>query len=280
MTNTDNKKEIKHLIKIDRSDTKAVDKHIKSVFVDLKKTKTKILLSSYYQWYAQNPKYQTDQLNDFDSYVRKNKNNFDQKNKMVATAYGDKYAIILTKFVRDNLLFSKELVKIARDSVELCKIEGRGKLGFSRLFDDVEMQKIEEIFKLLQVQTGEVLVIQTSGEMREEIRNSIDRAPLKPVTKSFFKKVGKSTEKNNALTKEIANPTTSKLEKKSTPSVAISSEDSTSIAASHIDKQSSTENSVKVKCTQNNVLSLDDITESISKIKITIDMVTKTTEKE
>ncbi|TID13302.1 hypothetical protein CANINC_004989 [Pichia inconspicua] len=162
---------------IDRSNTRSVDKHIRSVFIDLKKQKTKLLLSSYYQWYFKNPQYHSEQLNDFDTYVRKNKDNFEEKKKIVETVYGDKYATMLTKFVRAHRLFANELMQIARDSVELSKFEGRGNLGFSKLFTDEEIMKLEEVFKLLQVETGKAIVLQTNVEKRHELKQNAANVP-------------------------------------------------------------------------------------------------------
>lgn len=192
-------------IEIDRSNIKAVDKYIHNVFIDFRKKKTQVLLSSYYQWYCRNPQYHNEELGDFDSYIRKNKNDFEQKDKVVKTVYGYKYATMLTKFVRAHRLFANDLMQIARDSVELSKFEGRGNLGFSKLFDDKEIQKLEDAFKLLQVETGKILVLKTNIEEYQK-----DRVPRAGLEKSQelmkLKKSSKFSDMSDPMTKATRTP--------------------------------------------------------------------------
>lgn len=260
--------EAKNFLHIDRANEKAVDKHIRSVFIDLKKYKTKILLNSYYQWYVQNPQYQVDRICEFDFLVRENKNSFSAEDKMVKPVYGDKHATILTKFVRQHRIFANELFKIARNTVELCKVEGRGKLGFSKLFNDEELKKIEEVFKLLQVGTGSSLVTQTNCERREESKKFSRKAPNKPVENPYIKRVSENTNKSKTPSK--ANTTTAVIKhsaSRETVHKKIASKSSELVTKTTcIDK-----GSVKINCSPNSNVTVDEMMEMISQIKISVE---------
>lgn len=174
-------------ISIDRSKQTQVKKHINAVFVHFQKAKTKMLLSAYYQWYKSNPNYNSTQLSEFNSCVRKNKDEISTKaKKTVGTVYGDKYAIMLTKFILENSIFEDQLIKIAKELTELSKFEGKGSLGFSNLFTKIEIEMIKDIFKLLRSKKGKIDVIETPGEEKERIKEQEKIIKIEELKKSYF----------------------------------------------------------------------------------------------
>ena len=143
-------------IKIDRSDRNEVEKHIKNVFTSLQKKKTEKLLTEFYQWYQLRPEFASKDLIEFDAIPRKNKKDLERANskKTVDMVYGDKYAIVLTRFVKANHLHEKELIRLAEELKDLSKFEGRNKLGFSKTLSISEINSLKDVFKLLRSESG------------------------------------------------------------------------------------------------------------------------------
>lgn len=147
--------------KIDRSNEKEVDKYITSVFIYLKKYKTKDILNAYFTWYNSKPERVSIDVQEFDVIPRKNIEDFNKVNKKrtIDVAYGDKYAILLTKFVRANKSYETELIRIAQDLVVASKFENK-KLGISKLLSSFDLILIKEVFKILKSVHGVVTVTQ------------------------------------------------------------------------------------------------------------------------
>lgn len=148
-------------IQIDRSERKEVDKYIKNVFIYLKKYKTQDILNAYFTWYKSQPERMSLEVKEFDSIPRKNKEDFEKVNKKrtIDIAYGDKYAILLTKFVRANYSYETELIKIAQGLIVASKFEGRNNLGISNLLSSFDINLIKCVFKLLRNESGIVNVV-------------------------------------------------------------------------------------------------------------------------
>lgn len=153
-------------IKINREQKKDVDKHIENVFITLQKKKTRPILAAFYHWYKSKPEIQSTELIEFDVIARKNSDDVEQKSpKSVKNVYGDKYAIILTKFVRANHLHEVALINILIELVDLSKFEGRGNLGFAKLLNKDEISLIKDIFRLLKSNSGICVVTAVGKEI-------------------------------------------------------------------------------------------------------------------
>lgn len=160
-------------VKIDRSQRREVDKHIKEVFIKLQKKKTEKLLAAYYQWYKARPELSSKELIEFDAIPRKNKEDFERPNskKTVDRVYGDKYAATLAKFTRANRLHERELIRIAEDLKDLSQFEGRNKLGFCKTLSSAEIDLLKDVFKLLRLDSGVVNVTAVSKREKMQFLN-------------------------------------------------------------------------------------------------------------
>lgn len=157
------------LIVIDRSNFKAARKHIKMVFTEFKKQKTKVLLSAYYKWYKAHNKLTSTGLTEFELNSTKNIKHRNSAKKIGET-YGDKYAIILTEFICENYTDEYELIEIAKEQVELAKFEGQKNPGLVPLFSKLEIAMIKDVFKLVRSSSGKVIVIKTKFEIAETLK--------------------------------------------------------------------------------------------------------------
>lgn len=193
-------------VKIDRSQRREVDKHIKEVFIKLQKKKTEKLLAAYYQWYKARPELSSKELIEFDAIPRKNKEDFERPNskKTVDRVYGDKYAATLAKFTRANRLHERELIRIAEDLKDLSQFEGRNKLGFCKTLSSAEIDLLKDVFKLLRLDSGVVNVTAVSKREKNAVLKSFE-------DKSCKSKLAASIEKPKPFGKVI-------LKKASSPS--------------------------------------------------------------
>lgn len=151
----------KKCTQIDRSNENEVNKYITCVFIYLKKYKTQDILNAFFAWYKSKPGRVSINVQEFDVIPRKNIEDFNNKRKTVDVAYGDEYAILLTKFVRANKVYENELIKIAENLVVISKFEGK-KLGLSKLLSSFDMILIKEVFKLLRNTHGISTVTQVT----------------------------------------------------------------------------------------------------------------------
>lgn len=174
-------------ITVDRSKQTQVKKHINEVFTHLQKAKTKVLLSSYYQWYKSNSEYNSEKLHEFNNTSMKKDEVLAKTKKSAEAVFGDKHAIMLTKFVLENSVFEDQLIKIAIELTELSKLEGEDNLSFTNLFTTIEVEMIKDIFKLLRSKKGKVDVLETPGEERKRIQKQKKIIEIEEIKKSFIK---------------------------------------------------------------------------------------------
>ena len=169
-------------VEIDSSKQKHVDRYIKNVLKHLYLKKTTQLLNAYYAWYQSNPeKRKTGKLALFETYVRKNSEDLNETSTSakVSPVYGDKYAIILTNFLKYASDYDKELIDIAKNMVSVVNYEDKGKLGFSKLLSDEDIRMLKGIFKLLKQDSGYVKVLETRYEKAEREENEARAARQK-----------------------------------------------------------------------------------------------------
>lgn len=153
---------------IDRSNEKVVNEHINKVFTSLQKYKTRMILAALYQWYQKKPEYRSQNLQEFELTPRRNYADLNSKTSMKSEkVFGNKYALILLKFFKENIIFENEILKVVKCIVDLTKFEGRNNLGFSKLLNDYELELIKDVFKLLRNKCGTVKVIAFKYELEK-----------------------------------------------------------------------------------------------------------------
>lgn len=177
-------------IKIDRSDRTQVEKHIRNVFKSLQKKKTEKLLAVFYQWYQMRPEFASKDLIEFDAIPRKNKADLEKlsSKKTVDAVYGDKYATVLTRFVRANNLHEKELIRLAEELKDLSKFEGKNKLGFSKTLSSSEINLLKDVFKLLRSESGVATVNVIPKRKSKSAEKALIDAALKAQSANSIKK--------------------------------------------------------------------------------------------